>query len=292
LAGTEVNKRTIEAFIKAGAFDGFKGNRHQFMEAYPSMLESAVREKKDNMAGQMSLFDMMDEEEGAGWKGDTLPDVEEYPEEIRLAYEKEALGIYLTGHPLAEYEELIRKHSNVKSVDFLLNPETNTIGVEEGKEVTIGGLLTSVRLRQTKKGDTMAIVIIEDTFGSVECIVWPRTYAACNKLLYDDSKVLLTGKVKADDEKDGQLMVDKVVPLNEVGGTLYIRFEDKEKYSGSFNDLERILRTSEGNDRVMIYLNKEKKQKSLPASQNVKADDDLMSQLISRFGDENVKYTV
>ncbi len=292
LAGTEVNKRTIEAFIKAGVFDGFKGNRHQFMEAYPSMLDSAVREKKDNMAGQMSLFDMMGDEEGSGWKGDILPEIDEYPEEIRLAFEKEALGIYLTGHPLAEYEELIRKHTNVKSVDFLLNPETNMISVDEGKEVTIGGILTSVRLRQTKRGDTMAIVIIEDTFGSVECIVWPRTYAECNKLLYDDAKVLLTGKVKADDEKDGQLMVDKVVPLSEVGGTLYIRFDDKEKYSEGSKDLETILRSSEGNDRVIIYLNKEKKQKSLPASQNVKADDELMSQLINRFGNENVKYTV
>ncbi len=292
LAGTEVNKRTIEAFIKAGVFDGFEGNRHQFMEAYPAMLDAAVREKKDNMAGQMSLFDMMDDEEGSGWKGDILPEIDEYPEEIRLAFEKEALGIYLTGHPLAEYEDLIRKHTNVKSVDFLLNPETNMIGVDEGKEVTIGGLLTSVRLRQTKKGDTMAIVIIEDTFGSVECIVWPRTYALCNKLLYEDAKVLLTGKVKADDEKDGQLMVDKVVPLNEVGGTLYIRFEDKEKYSESSKELEKILRSSEGNDRVVIYLNKEKKQKSLPASQNVKADDELMSQLTEHFGNENVKYTV
>ncbi len=289
MAGNEINKRTVEAFIKAGVFDSFKGNRHQYMEVYESMLDNAVRAKKDSIAGQMSIFDILDKEEGAPSRGDMLPDVEEFPEETKLLFEKEVLGIYLTGHPLSEYTKLIKKHTDTVSTDFLLNPETNTIGIREGKKVTIGGMISSVRRRQTKKGDTMAVLTLEDMLGIVECIAWPRIYAEYGALLTEDSKVFLKGRVKADDEKDGQLMIDEVIAFDEIGGTLYIRFKDLASYKERSGELDKALSASSGRDRVVVYLEKEKKQKAYPSSQNVKADDILISSLQTMFGEENIK---
>ena len=289
MAGNEINKRTVEAFIKAGVFDSFNGNRRQYMEVYESMLDNAVRAKKDSIAGQMSIFDILDKEEGAPSGGDVLPDVEEYPEEAKLLFEKEVLGIYLTGHPLSEYTKLIKKHADASSTDFLLNPETNAIGIREGKRVTIGGMISSVRRRQTKKGDTMAVLTLEDMLGVVECIAWPRIYAEYGSLLTEDSKVFLTGRVKADDEKDGQLMIDEVIAFDKIGGTLYIRFKDLDSYKEKTAELEKALSASQGRDRVVVYLDKEKKQKAYPPSQNVRADDILISSLKSLFGDENIK---
>ena len=290
MAGNEVNRRTVEAFIKAGVFDSFGGKRRQYMEVYEGLLDSAIREKKDNMAGQMSLFEFMDPGSESSYTGDNLPDIEEYPEETKLAYEKEVLGIYLTGHPLLQYEKLIKKNSDVSSADFLLNPDTNQIGIREGRKVALGGMITAVRRRQTKKGDTMAIFFLEDMLGTVECIVWPRVYAENVSIITEDAKVLLKGRVKADDEKDGQLMVDEIIPFEDLGGSLYIRFEDMFSYREKEEELRSVLRSSEGRDRVIIYLNKEKKQKVLPESQSVKADEELIRILKEKFGDENIKY--
>ncbi len=289
MAGSEVNKRTVEAFIKAGVFDSFGGNRRQYMEVYEGMLENAVRAKKDSIAGQMSLFDMMDEEDGKDPREDNLPEADEFPEEIKLAYEKEVLGIYLTGHPLMEYTGLIRKHTDAMSTDFALNAETNTIGVSEGKKVTIGGMISTVRKRQTKNGDTMAVLMLEDMLGTVECIAWPRIYSKYSELLTEDSKVLLKGRVKADDEKDGQLMIDEVTAFKDVGRDLYIRFTDMEDYKKKTPELNQIISTSEGRDRIIIYLDHEKKQKILPSAQNVQGDEELLDTLKTAFGEDNVR---
>ena len=289
MAGTEVNKRTIEAFIKAGVFDSFKGNRRQYMDVYEGMLENAVRAKKDSIAGQMSIFDMLGDEEENDPREDILPEADEFPEELKLAFEKEVLGIYLTGHPLMEYTDMLKKHTSAVSTDFSLNPETNTIGVAEGKTVVIGGMISSLRRRQTRSGDTMAVLMLEDMLGTVECIAWPRVYSKYSGLLIEDSKVLLKGRVKADDEKDGQLMIDEVRSFLEVGKDLYIRFADMEDYRNKTPELDRIIASSEGRDRVIIYLDREKKQKILPSSRNVEGDEELLYALKTAFGEENVR---
>ncbi len=136
----------------------------------------------------------------------------------------------------------------------------------------------------------MAVFFLEDMLGTVECIAWPRVDAENASVITEDSKVLLKGRVKADDEKDGQLMVDEIIPFEDLGGSLYIRFEDMESYREKEEELKSLLRNSEGRDRVIIFLNKEKKQKILPESRNVKADEELMGILKARFGEENIKY--
>ncbi len=290
MAGTEVNKRNVEAFIKAGVFDGLGGNRRQYMEVYPGIMDNALRIKKDSISGQISLFEFANEENGMDTFGDDLPDVEEYPEDVKLAFEKEALGIYLTGHPLSQYMDFLKENTDADSTGFMLNPETGTIGLREGRKVTIGGLITSVRVRQTKKGDTMAVLTLEDLTGTVEGIVWPRVYAEYSGLLYEDAKVLLTGRVKADDEKEGQIMIDEVISFENQGGTLYIQFEDMDGYRENKEKVDRIIKTSRGKDRVVIYLKKEKKRKNLPFSENTDADAERISLLMGLVGEENVRY--
>ncbi len=288
MTGNEVNKRTVEAFIKAGAFDSLGGTRKQFMSVYQQMMDSAADEKKNTMAGQMSIFDLMGSS-AEQYRVTKLPDVGEFPKELRLAFEKEVLGIYLSGHPLEEYENLMAKHSDAKTVDFILNPETNVIGLNEGQKVTVGGLIAAIQTKQTKKGDTMAIIALEDLIGTVECIVWPKQYMKYANVLQQDSKVFLTGRVKADDEKDGQLMVDQVETFDEIPRKLYIQFADMKEYEAKWSGLSEELKNSEGRDSVIIYIRAEKKQRVLPGYQSVCADQALMDRLIELYGEKNVK---
>ena len=290
MAGSEVNKRNVEAFIKAGVFDSLGGKRRQYMEVYQGIMENAAKKRKDSISGQMSIFDLMDKENGQDPYRDQLPDIGEYPEDIKLSFEKEVLGIYITGHPLSQYEDYLKENTDADSSGFMLDPETNTIGLREGRKVTIGGFIASLRTRQTKKGDTMAVLMLEDLSGTVECIVWPKTYSQYSNLLSEDAKVLLKGRVKADDEKEGQLMVDEVQPFTEGGGVLYLRFKDMEDYKSKADSLSGLLYSPGGKDRVVIYLDKEKKQKQLPVSENTDADMERQSRLKEFLGDENVKY--
>ena len=288
MTGNEVNKRTVEAFIKAGALDSLGGTRKQFMSVYQQMMDAAADEKKNTMSGQMSIFDLMGSS-AEKYRAAKLPDVGEFPKEVRLMFEKEVLGIYLSGHPLEEYESLMEKRSNARSVDFALNPETNRIGLTAGQRVTIGGLIAAVQIKQTKKGDTMAILIVEDLIGSVECIVWPQQYMKYANAITQDSKVFLSGRVKADDEKDGQLVVDQVETFEEVPRKLYIQFEDMKQYEEKWQELSDTLKYSEGRDNVVIYLRTEKKKRVLPRSQNVNADQGLLDRLTALYGENNVK---
>ncbi len=290
MAGSEVNKRNVEAFIKAGVFDSLGGKRRQYMEVYQGIMENAAKKKKDSISGQMSLFDLIDREKGLDPFRDELPDIGEYPDDIKLSYEKEVLGIYITGHPLSQYVSFLKERTDADSSGFMLDPETNTIGLREGRRVTIGGFISSLRTRQTKKGDTMAVLMLEDLNGTVECIVWPKTYSEYMNLLEEDAKVLLKGRVKADDEKEGQLMVDEVLPFTERGGVLYLRFADMEDYKNKLDTLSDLLYAPGGHDRVVIYLDKEKKQKMLPVSENTDAGIERQSRLKAFLGDENVRY--
>ncbi|MCR4892203.1 MAG: DNA polymerase III subunit alpha [Lachnospiraceae bacterium] len=289
VSGTEVNKRAVEAFIKAGVFDSLGGTRKQYISVYQRMMDSAAEERKNNLSGQMSIFDLMGGAEAANMKGIALPDCGEFPKEQILFYEKEVLGIYLSGHPLDQYEDLWKKNINAKTTDFYLNPETNTVGLTEGRRVTIGGLISSVVTKQTKRGDTMAILSVEDLTGAVECIVWPNQYMSFANYLKQDNKVFLTGRVKVEDEKDGQLIVDAVQSFDEMPRKLYIRFADKSDYERRNPAISQILFDSEGRDKVIIFLNRERQQKVLPASQNVRADDVLIGKLSEIVGQDNVR---
>ena len=288
LSGGDVNRRAIEAFIKAGAFDSLGGTRKQYMTVYNVIIDNVADDRKNNIAGQMSIFDLLGGEDSKSRRF-TLPDVGEFPEEERLSYEKEVLGVYVSSHPLLEYEKLIKKNTTADSELFKLDEEKGVPSVKEGSTQTIGGIISDINIRHTKKGDTMAILKLEDLLGTVEVIVWPDKYLSYAPYITADRKVLISGKVKCDDERDAQLVANKITAFEEIPGKLFVRFKDMEDYKLRSELMLAAMKDCGGRDSVVIYLESERKQKVLPRSQNVKADEELIERLAGIFGEENVK---
>ena len=194
MAGREVNRRAIENFIKAGAFDGLGGNRRQFMMVYAAILDNVMQEKKHSLEGQMSLFDLVSEEEKKTYEI-RLPDVEEYQKEELLAMEKEVLGIYVSGHPLEEYEEKWRKNISHITSDFVRDEETGAVRARDGERVMVGGMVTAKTVKYTKNNKAMAFLTVEDLYGTVEVIVFPRDNEKYHHLMEEDAKIFVRGRV-------------------------------------------------------------------------------------------------
>ena len=288
MADKEVNKRAIENFIKAGALDSLGGTRKQFMSVYVQILESIHQDKKNNMAGQISLFDIAGEEEKENYEI-KLPPVGEYSKEMRLSFEKEVLGIYVSGHPMEEYQDIWQKNITNTTTDFLLDEETDMTVVKDGQPVTIGGIISDKRLKYTKNEKVMAFLQLEDMLGSVEVIVFPRDYEKNSDKLTEDRKVFIKGRVSAEDEKDAKLICEKITAFEEIPKKLWIKFPTKELFEEKEEELMASLHDSEGKDSVVIYIETPKAMKTLPPNQNVNADSDLIDRLEALYGKENIR---
>ena len=287
-ADGELNKRVIENMIKAGAFDNLGGTRKQFMSIYVQILDRIVNDKKHNMAGQMSLFDIVSEEQKEEFDI-KLPNVGEYSKEMMLAFEKEVLGIYVSGHPLQEYETLWKKNITNTTADFMVDEESGFMRAQDGAKVTIGGLIAEKKIKYTKNEQVMAFLNVEDLVGNIEVIVFPKTYAKYGNILAEDSKVFLTGRISGEEERDGKLICEEAMSFEDIPRELWIQFATKEEYERMATDLDAILAPSEGRDRVGIFIKEPRMMKKLPPNQNVRADKALLDALIERFGEGNVK---
>lgn len=287
----DVNKRAVESFIKAGALDGLGGTRKQFMSVFSQVMDRTQKDRKNNMAGQLSLFDIVEEEEKEGLAL-KLPDVGEYPKEMKLAFEKEVLGIYVSGHPLEEYEAAWRKKISNTTADFAYDEEAQGVRVKDGAKAVIGGLIAGKTIKYTKDNKIMAFLTIEDLVGTVEVIVFPKTYEQSASFLTEDAKVFVQGRISVEEDKDGKLICEKIVPFTELKKKVWIKFPDMEAYKAAEAGLMDTLRESEGKDGIVIYIENPKAKKELPPNQNVEADESLVNRLQERFGRENVTVTV
>ncbi|MBP3487369.1 MAG: DNA polymerase III subunit alpha [Roseburia sp.] len=353
VSGREVNKRTVENLIKAGACDGLDGNRQQMMMIYGMLIDNQNQEKKKMMAGQMSLFDLVSEEERQAYEI-KYPDVEEYTKEIRLGFEKEVLGIYISGHPLEEYEEKWRRNISAVTTDFLLDEESGEVKLKDNQSVVIGGMITEKTIKYTKKNETMAFLSVEDLFGTVEVVVFPRDYARSSALLNMDEKIFIRGHANVEEDKDGKLVCEQIYAFDEAnpdlpkpapqrgnwqprgesrqknGGNrngwnngaagngrengengatgagwnpgwrkegvpagpvkeLWLQFATKEAYMEKEKELLSMLRDSDGNDAVIIYISAIKAVKKLPPSQSIRIDEEIVNNLTNFLGKNNVK---
>lgn len=288
MADKEVNKRAIEHFIKAGAMDSLGGTRKQFMSVYIQIMDSIQHDKKNNMAGQMSLFDIVSEEQKEDFEV-KLPEVGEYSKEMKLAFEKEVLGIYISGHPLEEYQEMWRKHITNTTADFVPDEETGETAVVDGKSATIGGMVAEKKIKYTKNEKVMAFLQVEDLVGSVEVIVFPGQYERYGSKIAEDSKVFIRGRVSVEEEKDGKLICEQITPFEEISRKLWIKFPTKEAYEEHKEELYDALRQSEGRDSVVIYVENPKSMNALPRNWNVDAGEELTERLNRLYGKENVK---
>ena len=288
LSGREVNKRTIENFIKAGALDGLEGNRRQKMMIYGSLLDALNQEKKTTMAGQMTLFDIAPEEDKAEYEI-KLPNVEEYDKEVLLGFEKEVLGIYISGHPLEEYMERLKKNTNAVTTDFVLDEETGTLKVSDGAKVRIGGMITDKVIKYTKSNKAMAFITLEDLVGTVEIIIFPKDYERYAKYLENDAKVFVEGRVTAEEDRNGKLICEKIISFDEVKRELWLQFPSKSDFEEKEGALYGKMMDADGSEHVIIYLAAEKQMKRLPENRNVAITKELLEELGNFLGKDNVK---
>ena len=288
LSGREVNKRTIENFIKAGALDGLEGNRRQKMMIYGSLLDTLNQEKKTTMAGQMTLFDIAPEEDKAEYEI-KLPNVEEYDKEVLLGFEKEVLGIYISGHPLEEYMERLKKNTNAVTTDFVLDEETGTLKVSDGAKVRIGGMITDKVIKYTKNNKAMAFITLEDLVGTVEIIIFPKDYERYAKYLENDAKVFVEGRVTAEEDRNGKLICEKIISFDEVKRELWLQFPSKSDFEEKEGALYGKMMDADGSEHVVIYLAAEKQMKRLPENRNVAITKELLEELGNFLGKDNVK---
>ena len=282
----DLNKRSIEGFIKSGAIDGMEGNRHEKILNAELFIDKKSKESKAVIPGQMSFFDVVSEEDKDSFVSELIH-IEEYPKEELLKYEMEVMGMYVSGHPLEEYISLLEKHSDARSIDFYPD-ENGEIPLESGIKLTIGGLLVEVNKRFTKKGDMMAICTLEDLYGRIELVVFPKAFENYGNELIEGGKVFVKGRVDTSGEEEGKLIVDTVSEFGRVKKELWIQYADKESYEEDLGNLLTDIGMMSGNDSVIIYLKKERAKKDLGGEWGVPADEAVRI-LGERLGSDNVR---
>ena len=287
LSSKEVNKRTIESFIKAGAFDGFLVNRRQMLLTYTILVDEIMKEKKHSMAGQMSLMDLLGEEEKKDFQI-KYPDVEELPKEDLLAFEKEVTGSYITGHPLEEYQEELVKNVTAYTTDFMMDDETQNVMALDNETYILGGLICDITHKLTKHNENMAFIKIEDLVGTVEVIVFPKVYDRFKDLLVMDKKVYVKGRAQTS-EDGGKLILERMVSFDQMPKEVWIQFSNMEEYKEKETKLNDILWEFPGHNPVVVYVREERKAKTLPVNLSVREDEELLQELMQEFGEKNVK---
>jgi len=322
MADKDVNKKAVENFIKAGALDSLGGTRKQFMSIYVQIMDRIVKDKKNNLAGQLTLFDIASEEDKEEFDI-KMPNVGEYNKEMLLGFEKEVLGIYVSGHPMEEYQKLWERFISHSSTDFMLDEDSNQARVEDQSNVIIGGMIADKTIKYTRNDKVMAFLTLEDLVGSVEVVVFPKDYEKYSSLLVEDAKIFVRGRASLEEEKDGKVICEQIVSFEEAmkGGQLFrrryeevrrsdvnhgpnrqtpnngglpqgvwVQFADVESYRAGEKKLLEVIADSDGSDNVVVFIKNSKSWKILPPNWNVRADEALAGRLNDAFGKENVKF--
>lgn len=282
-----LNKRAIENFIKGGACDRLGGNRRQYMNVYNRIVDELADERKKGIEGQMSLFDIVSDD----MKEDfdiKLPDVEEYDKETLLGFEKEILGIYVSGHPMEEYEDIWKKHITNVSTDFVYMEEEGTIAVKDNDKAVIGGIVTDKQLIYTKKGEAMARFRIEDMAGSVSLIAFPASYRKYADYIKNDMKVFVKGRTQVEEGKNAEMFAEVVIPFDEIGRKLWIKFENTDSYVSEEQYILSMINEHPGNDELVVYVSDTKQMKTLTGSRKV-CGSDILQELKAKYGENEVK---
>ena len=245
---------------------------------HAQLIDSVNKEKKDSLSGQMSLFDLVGEEEKKEFEL-SYPDVGEFDKEIMLGFEKEVLGIYLSGHPLEEYIDKMKKSVTAQATDFMIDADTNETKIADGEKVIVGGLISEKTEKYTKRNQAMGIFTLEDLSGAVEVLVFAKSYERYKPYIQTDAKVFVTGRASVEADSEGKIICDRIIPFDETQKDLWLRFETVEDYEAKETEIMNLLRGSDGRDEVIIYINADKAMKRLGSRMSVKADSDLIALL-------------
>lgn len=288
LSAKEINKRSVENFIKSGAMDGLPGTRKQKLLASLELIDQKNREKKIDIAGQMSLFDLMGEEERQTYEV-RFSDVGEYEKEELLNFEKEVLGVYVSGHPMEAHYEKWKKNVTAVTSDFNVDDETGAARVRDGQNVIVGGMVSGLTVKTTKNNQMMGFVTLEDMVDTVEVIVFPRDFEANRQILSADSKIFVKGRVSLGEDPKGKLICEKIIPFDSLPKTLWVQFETLAAYKEAEKELLDTVDGFDGNDMVGIFLKTERAKKLLGINHTTLASPELLGILYRKYGKDNVK---
>lgn len=291
LSSKEINRRTLESFIKSGACDCFGANRRQLLLVVPDVLDKAQRDRKNAVSGQMSLFEIMPEEDAACFDV-TLPDVPEFSRTEKLALEKEVLQVYISGHPLEDDEKLIKGYVTAESRDFMPDNETGAPAVKDNSRHTVGGMITGISIKYTRQNKAMAFLTLEDMTGTLEVIVFPKDFERLTGKIKEDDKLFISGRVSVEEDKPAKLIFESMKPFDEARIEFWIRFEDRSAYERSEADIKRIAGQYAGGARAVIYLNSEKAMKKMDNMFDPSRKEEVFKELKSAFGNENVQIVI
>lgn len=283
-----INTRAIESFISCGAFDSLGGKRAQYATMYKQVYDGYSQMKKKNIAGQLNLFDMGDT---AKSKADNLPDIEEYSKNQMLEYEKEILGVYVTGHPLDEYEELLSKYTSNSIIDFPVEPEdyVNNDKIKDGQKIVIGGVIDNISIKYTKNNKTMAFLTVEDTYGSIEVIVFPDAYTLYSKVINNEKVVLISGKASISEDQGNKLIAESIRGYREIEAlskTLWLKIPQNSEVTP--DDILDIIKDYKGYTSVKIYDEKNRRKLILDQSCSVNLKEYLVEKLEALLGSDSV----
>ena len=289
LTTKEINKRTIENLIKSGALDSLGATRKQLMMVYAFVLDEVNRERKENISGQMSLFDFFSEEEKKEYEVQ-YPDVGEYDQAQKLAFEKEVMGIYVSGHPLEDYMDSMKKQITAKTTDFEPDEDTGHAIVKDGYHYIVGGLLSGITVKLTKTNQNMAFLTLEDLYGTVEIILFPRDYQKYRDFLVEDTALYVKGRASVSEES-GKLVAEEIIPMDQVPKEVWIQVENVSVFQEKQQALYDIIRQYPGEQGLVVYSRAEKAIKRLPSYQNISGVSRVIEALKELFGENNIKVT-
>ncbi len=283
-----LNKRGVENLIKAGAMDSLDGNRQQMMIVFPSIMDHAANEKKKSVQGQMSLFDIAGEDSREAFEI-KMPNISEYDREEFLAMEKEVLGVYISGHPLEEYLDILNKNVTAYSKEFAIDDETGKSSITDGKMVVVGGMIIDKTIKYTRNNQVMAFITLEDLMGTVEVIVFPRDYEKHRAYIEEDAKVFIKGRAQVEEDKDAKLICSEIHSFDETKKEVWVQFATREEYEAKQQTLFDVIADFDGEDTVVVFIAATRQMKRLPVNWNISADTFALEKIRGVFGQENVK---
>ncbi|MGI5989017.1 MAG: DNA polymerase III subunit alpha [Lachnospiraceae bacterium] len=284
----QINRRTLENMIFAGAFDSFGGKREQMIRGCAVLFDSASRKEKDAVDGQMSLFDM-DNVDRSEFEEDYSKGPE-YPKADLLAHEKEVLGVYVSGHPLDEDVHMWKKHITARTSDFEAPKEGEDPVLSDGQRVVIGGMVTGRTVKLTKKNTQMCYLTIEDLVGTTEVIVFSREYARYRSIIDSSDKLFVEGSVQLNADGEAKLTLSRAVSFEQVPKILWIQMPDEASYRREKDTIAGMIPPG-SRDSICVYCRKEKHTDKWPASAKTDITPELIASLSAKYGEENVKYT-
>lgn len=290
LAGS-INKKGLEALIKSGALDGLSGSRREKMAVYEQVLDSISHEKHSKMAGQLSLFDIAPKDDLSALEV-KMPELGEFDVETKLAFEKEMLGVYLSGHPLESYQDMLKSVCNASSLDFAYDEEEGMVNVAPGKDYILGGIASVVNIKLTRNNQRMAFITLEDLVGSVEVIVFPRDFEKYKDLIEEGRKYIISGKASLEENDAAKLIAGKIIPFEEVPREVWLQFENKAELEKVEDELNKIFEGNKGNARVMLYCREERQVKRVNTVRGISYAEAVIDELKHKLGCDNVKIVV